>query len=84
MNFGAVPSEKVIAYPSIKGDGLAWYQENGPKNSEKRSYKEVLEVDGRYGYRAEDVSVHNVQSFGEKKKSGEVDSRLAVLKDFWK
>lgn len=79
MNFGAVPSEKVIAYPSINGDGLAWYKENRPKNSEKRSYKEVLEVDGRYGYRMEDVSSPNVQSFGEKKKSGEVDSRWAKL-----
>lgn len=79
MNFGAVPSEKVIAYPSINGDGLAWYQKNRKVSSEKRSYKEVLEVDGRYGYRAEDVSAHNVQSFGEKKKSGEVDSRWAAL-----
>lgn len=75
MNFGTVPSEKIIAYPSINGDGLAWYQ----ANRKKRPYKEVLEVDGRYGYRTEDVSAHNVQSFGEKKKSGEVDSRWAPL-----
>lgn len=79
MNFGTVPSEKVIAYPSINGDGLAWYQKNRKVSREKRSYKEVLEVDGRYGYRTEDVSAHNVQSFGEKKKSGEVDSRWAAL-----
>lgn len=79
MNFEAVPSGKVIAYPSINGDGLAWYQKNRKVSSEKRSYKEVLEVDGRYGYRAEDFSAHNVQSFGEKKKSGEVDSRWAAL-----
>lgn len=79
MNFGTVPSEKVIAYPSINGDGLAWYRKNRKVSREKRSYKEVLEVDGRYGYRTEDVSAHNVQSFGEKKKSGEVDSRWAAL-----
>lgn len=79
--FDAVPSEKTIAYPNIGGNALAWYGENRLVGG---SYREVLEVDGRYGYRKEDMTRVVAETFGGEDFKSKIDSRLAPLESLLK
>ena len=78
LAFDTIPADKVIAYPNIDGDGLKWY---GANHIIGKPYIEVLEIDGRYGYRIEDKKKPRTQTFGDSKAKGEIDSRWAALKN---